>query len=81
MSSNILVVGSINMDLITVLARFPKVGETLLGQTFTTALGGKGSNQAVAAARLGAQVAMIGAVGDDANGDAALKILQQEGVD
>ena len=81
MSSNILVVGSINMDLITVLERFPKVGETLLGQTFTTALGGKGSNQAVAAARLGAQVAMIGAVGDDANGDAALKILQQEGVD
>ena len=77
MSSNILVVGSINMDLITVLERFPKVGETLLGQTFTTALGGKGSNQAVAAARLGAQVAMIGAVGDDANGDAALKILQR----
>lgn len=81
MSSKILVVGSINMDLITVLDRFPKVGETLLGQSFTTALGGKGSNQAVAAARLGASVAMIGAVGDDANGSAALQTLQQEGVD
>lgn len=81
MSSTILVVGSINMDLITVLERFPKVGETLMGQTFTTALGGKGSNQAVAAARLGAKVAMIGVVGDDANGDTALKTLKQEGVD
>ncbi|WP_019959361.1 ribokinase [Vitreoscilla stercoraria] len=81
MMSNILVVGSINMDLITVLDRFPKVGETLLGQTFTTALGGKGANQAVAAARLGADVAMIGAVGDDANGTSALNILKQEGID
>lgn len=79
--SNILVVGSINMDLITVLDRFPKVGETLLGQTFTTALGGKGANQAVAAARLGASVAMIGAVGDDANAAVALNTLKQEGVD
>ena len=79
--SHILVVGSINMDLITVLERFPKVGETLLGQTFTTALGGKGANQAVAAVRLGASVAMIGAVGDDANGKSALQTLQQEGVD
>lgn len=78
--SKILVVGSINMDLITVLERFPKVGETVLGTQFTTALGGKGCNQAVAAARLGASVSLIGAVGDDAHGREALHSLQQEGV-
>jgi inosine-uridine nucleoside N-ribohydrolase len=61
----ITVIGSINMDLVTSTGRIPKVGETLLGHSFHTIPGGKGANQAVAAARLGADVTMIGAVGDD----------------
>ena len=70
--ARIVVVGSINMDLVTVAARFPAPGETLLGERFLTVPGGKGANQAVAAARLGAEVTLVGAVGDDAFG-ASLK--------
>ncbi|MDA8410622.1 MAG: ribokinase [Treponema sp.] len=59
------VLGSINMDLVTTFERFPRPGETLQGRSFAILPGGKGANQAVALARLGARVEMIGAIGDD----------------
>ena len=59
MSAEVVVVGSIGMDLIFRAPRLPRVAETLLGRSFATAAGGKGGNQAVAAARLGAKVAMV----------------------
>jgi len=64
--NSVLVIGSINMDLVVETGQFPAPGETVLGLRFDTYPGGKGANQAVAARRLGAQVAMIGCVGDDA---------------
>ncbi|KQC46186.1 ribokinase [Geobacillus sp. Sah69] len=76
----ITVIGSINMDLVTVAARFPNQGETILGEQFLNTPGGKGANQAVAAARLGADVRMIGAVGDDAFGQELIRSLQNEGI-
>ena len=76
----IVVVGSINMDLVTLAPRFPGPGETLLGTRFLTAHGGKGANQAVAAARLGAEVAMVGALGRDAFGDQLHAGLAREGI-
>ena len=79
--NNVLVIGSINMDLVVSADRFPGPGETVLGQSFCTFPGGKGANQAVAASRLGAHVAMIGCVGDDAFGRELIAILQKEGVD
>lgn len=69
------------MDLVTRAPRLPKGGETLIGQSFTTVSGGKGANQAVAAARLGAQVAMIGCVGNDAYGEALRGALLAEQID
>lgn len=65
---NICVVGSINMDMVTTTTKMPDQGETVLGESFTNFPGGKGANQAVAAARLGANVSMIGVVGSDAFG-------------
>lgn len=79
--NKVLVVGSINMDLVVQAGRFPGPGETLLGQSFHTFPGGKGANQAVAARRLGAQVAMLGCVGDDAFGRQLRGQLEAEGVD
>lgn len=79
--ARIVVVGSINMDLVTVAPRFPGAGETLLGERFLTVPGGKGANQAVAAARLGADVALIGAVGSDAFGAELKRGLAAEGID
>jgi ribokinase len=79
--TRIVVVGSINMDLVTVAPRFPAPGETLLGERFLTVPGGKGANQAVAAARLGAEVALVGALGDDAFGTQMHAGLRDEGVD
>lgn len=79
--TRIVVVGSINMDLVTVTPRFPAPGETLLGERFLSVHGGKGGNQAVAAARLGAEVHMIGAVGDDAFAQSLCDGLAHEGVD
>ena len=64
----ILVVGSFMMDLIVSTGRFPNSGETVIGKSFNTASGGKGANQAVQAARLGADVTMVGKVGDDGFG-------------
>ena len=74
------VVGSINMDLVTLAPRFPAPGETILGERFLTVHGGKGANQAVAAARLGAEVALVGAVGDDAFGAQLREGLARENV-
>ena len=76
----ILVVGSFVMDLITSTRVFPGPGETVLGETFTTAPGGKGANQAVQAARLGADVTMVGKVGRDAFGQALTGSMQGAGV-
>ncbi|HEX7815823.1 ribokinase [Dyella sp.] len=78
--TRVVVVGSINMDLVTLAARFAGPGETLLGERFVTLQGGKGANQAVAAARLGAQVMMVGAVGDDAFGPQLHDGLAREGI-
>ncbi len=80
-SPEIVVVGSLNMDLIFRTPRVPVAGETLLGGEFTTAFGGKGANQAVAAARLGAAVAMVGKVGADEFGPALVAGLRQDGID
>ena len=77
----ILVVGSINTDLVIKAPYMPQKGETLAGGGFFTARGGKGANQAVAAARLGGQVYMCGCVGDDAFGQEALSSLKVAGVD
>lgn len=77
----ILVVGSFVMDLIVSTARFPQKGETVLGCGYQTAPGGKGANQAVQAARLGADVTMVGKVGDDAFGKELLASARQAGVD
>jgi ribokinase len=78
--AKIVVVGSINMDLVVRSNKTPVAGETVSGLDFTTIPGGKGANQAVAAARLGAQVEMIGCVGDDAFGQQMLVQLTKEGV-
>ncbi len=81
MNAKIVVVGSLNMDLIARSPHIPAPGETVLGSGFSTAAGGKGANQAVAAARLGAQVTMIGCVGGDDYGRQLLSGLQSDGVD
>jgi ribokinase len=81
MAAHITVVGSLNMDLIARTPRFPQPGETIIGDEFRTAPGGKGANQAVAAARLGAQVSMVGRVGRDAFAESLLNNLAAAGVD
>jgi ribokinase len=80
-AGGILVVGSLNMDLVVRAPRHPRVGETILGTAFHTFPGGKGANQAVAAARLGSNVCMIGRVGSDAFGDEMAAIVEREGID
>ncbi|HDR8185603.1 TPA: ribokinase [Bacillus thuringiensis] len=77
---NIAVVGSISMDLVAVSKKRPKAGETVIGEAFHTIPGGKGANQAVAAARLGANVAMVGAVGNDNYGTVVRSNLENERV-
>ncbi len=79
--SRVLVVGSINLDLVIRTGRFPAPGETLGEGEFATFPGGKGANQAVAASRLGAEVTLLGCVGGDAFGDRLLSGLAAEGVD
>ena len=81
MQANVVVVGSLNMDLVTRAERLPRPGETVFGQAFGTVHGGKGANQAVAAARLGASVAMVGCVGTDAYGVQLREGLEAEGID
>lgn len=77
----ILVVGSFVKDLIVSAGRFPEAGETVLGQDFRTASGGKGANQAIQAARLGAQVTMVGKVGNDAFGREMIASCAESGID
>jgi ribokinase len=79
--ADILVIGSINIDLVVRTPRFPKPGETIRGEDLATLPGGKGANQAVAAARQGASVAMFGRVGKDGYGDLLLDQLKRDHVD
>ena len=78
---SVVVVGSINADLVVSVERLPRAGETVTGGRFARHGGGKGANQAVAAARAGAQVAMVAAVGADDLGEEALRELTAEGID
>ncbi|MFK0385135.1 ribokinase [Agrobacterium sp. NPDC090273] len=77
----ITVFGSINMDLVATAKRLPKPGETVTGESFSTAAGGKGANQALAARRAGASVKMAGATGDDTFSAPALALLHDAGTD
>jgi len=79
--STIAVLGSLITDLVTRAPRLPQPGETLLGDDFSTFLGGKGINQAITAARQGAKVTMIGRVGTDTFGDNFFPVLAHEGID
>jgi ribokinase len=79
--ADIVVVGSLNADLVVRTPRFPRPGETVQGLDLATIPGGKGANQAVAAARLGASVAMIGCVGADSFGSLLIENLKQNHVD
>jgi ribokinase len=80
-TAHVVVVGSINLDMVVTADRLPVPGETVLGGRFALHDGGKGANQAVAAARAGARVSIIGAVGSDANGARAIAALEAEGID
>lgn len=80
MGAKIVVAGSFNMDMITTMERLPLPGETVHGKVYSTGPGGKGSNQAVAAARLGAEVTFVGRIGRDSPGDDALAFWQAEGI-
>lgn len=77
---HVLVIGSVNMDLVITAEAFARAGETLTAQSFATYHGGKGANQAVAAARLGAKVSLLGCIGDDAFGVELRAGLEQEGI-
>lgn len=77
----VVVLGSINLDLIARIKRVPKAGETGLAQDFMTSPGGKGANQALAARRMGAETSLLGMVGEDAFAVQALKFLRQDHVD
>ena len=77
----VVVVGSLNADHTVRVRRFPSVGETLTADDYAFGLGGKGFNQAVTAARMGAEVAMVGCVGADSDGDLLLQALRDEGID
>lgn len=79
--ARVVVAGSVNMDLVVRAARHPRAGETVLGDTFETFPGGKGANQAVAAARLGAPTSLVAMLGDDAFGDSLEEFLRSEAVD
>jgi ribokinase len=81
MTARVIVVGSVNIDLVVTVDRLPAPGETVIGSRFAQHHGGKGGNQAVAAARLGAPTSFVGAVGDDDFGRAARSALEAEGVD
>jgi ribokinase len=77
----ITVVGSVNADMVVTAARLPAAGETVVGDRFLMAAGGKGANQAVAAARLGTEVTLVAKVGRDAFGETAIANLRREGID
>lgn len=79
--AEIVVVGSVNLDLSATVARLPEPGETITGATLSRFPGGKGANQALAARRLGAEVRLVACVGEDAAADEALALLREAGVD
>lgn len=81
MESRIVIVGSVNTDMIIQLDRIPRPGETVIGGDFSTAPGGKGANQAVAAARAGGKVTLVARVGNDALGRQAVEGFVAEGID
>ena len=81
MPASTIIVGSLNMDLVMRVTRMPLAGETMFGDGFSLAEGGKGANQAVASARLGAKVAMVGRVGRDSFGEQLCRALANDGVD
>jgi sugar/nucleoside kinase (ribokinase family) len=81
MARDVYVVGSVNADLVVRVPSLPRPGETVTGGTFERHGGGKGANQAVAAARAGAAVRMVAAVGDDDLGAEAIAQLEAEGID
>jgi ribokinase len=81
MTTRIVVLGSSNTDMIVKMPRIPRPGETVIGGSFSTAGGGKGANQAVAAARAGGSVAFIARVGNDMFGDTALDNFREAGID
>ena len=81
MSGRVIVVGSVNVDLVVRGERLPEPGETVIGGTFARFHGGKGGNKAVAAARLGAEVTLVAALGQDDFGDDAATALEAQGVD
>ena len=78
--SKVIVAGSINMDVVATTARHPRVGETVVGNTLRFFPGGKGANQAVAAAKLGAHVSMVGKIGEDGFGAELEKFLQSQDI-
>ena len=80
MTTKIVVVGSSNTDMVVKVKHLPSPGETVLGGEFVMAAGGKGANQAVAAARLGAQVTLVARIGQDLFGEAALAGFKREGI-
>ena len=80
MPKNIFVVGSINTDLVISTNQFPEEGETIKGNNFFVAKGGKGANQALASSRLGGNCFMCGCVGDDSFGKEAIDSLKKDGV-
>lgn len=79
--NKVVVLGSINMDMVMETERLPKVGETLLGETIDYYVGGKGANQAVAAVRVGAEVSLVGKIGDDTFGSKVYQHLKNEKID
>ena len=80
-NKSIVVVGAMNVDLVAKAERFPRPGETIIGDTFYRGYGGKGANQAVTVARMGVSVGLIGRVGDDAFGAEMIEHLGEQGVD
>lgn len=81
MTARVAIVGSFNIDLVVRTPRRPRSGETILGTSANTYVGGKGCNQGIAAARLGALVSMVGKVGRDHFGEQLLRIMDREGID
>ncbi len=77
---NIVVIGSINTDMVTETVKVPKIGETTVGSNFSVLFGGKGANQAICASRLGAEVSFIGCIGADPNGAAAMENFKENNI-
>jgi ribokinase len=79
--TSVVVIGSVNLDIVATADRLPAPGETVTGATLNRYPGGKGANQALAAARLGAEVSLLAHVGNDTDGEEALALLREGGVD